>query len=59
MRASTNNPSVEDLEEDLADREEGVGGEGLCVAQAGVQEEEGVDPPDEGVDSVVRRVSSR
>ena len=35
------------LEDHLADGEEGVRGERLGVAQSGVKEEEGVDAPDE------------
>ena len=36
-----------DLEQDLADGEEGVDGERLGVVQPGVQQEQGVDAPDE------------
>ena len=36
------------FEHDLADREEGVGGEGLRVVQACVEQEDRVDAPDEG-----------
>ena len=36
-----------DLEDHLADREEGVGGEGLGVVQPGVEQEDRVDAPDE------------
>jgi len=35
------------LEEDLADREEGVHREGLRVVEPGIEEEERVDAPDE------------